>query len=202
MFKQSVNIYSVVFLFSTRFQSFSQNIKYSVLQIVTSSINAFNIPIFLSKAGKLTFEIKALPNNGSDRSSFKKTESAIEILPKPFRIISFTLNASEQPNQELKEGATAILSWRVEGEDIQVKLDPIIGDVPPVGSRELPVNQAFPSQIKLQVNDKLGKQQPQEKAFAIAVIKKVEPTVAPPPILPAPQTTPDGSKYKSPVSDR
>lgn len=149
-----------------------------------------NIPISLLKAGKFTFEIKALPNNGSDRSSLKKTESAIEILPKPFRIVSFTLNSSEQPNQELKEGATAILSWRVEGEDIQVKLDPIIGDVPPVGSRKLPVNQAFPSQIKLQVNDKLGKQQPQEKAFAIAVIKKVEPTVAPPPILPAPQTTP------------
>ena len=181
---------------------FDSKLQNLCTKIENKQLECRNIPIFLSKAGKFTFEIKALPNNGSDRSSFKKTESAIEILPKPFRIISFTLNASEQPNQELKEGATAILSWRVEGEDIQVKLDPIIGDVPPVGSRELPVNQAFPSQIKLQVNDKLGKQQPQEKAFAIAVIKKVEPTVAPPPILPAPQTTPDGSKYKSPVSDR
>ncbi|MEI6445480.1 MAG: hypothetical protein WCO29_20720 [Nostocales cyanobacterium ELA583] len=149
-----------------------------------------NIPISLLKAGKFTFEIKALPNNGSDRSSLKKTESAIEILPKPFRIVSFTLNGSEQPNQELKEGATAILSWEVEGEDVQVKLDPIIGNVLPVGSQKLPVNQAFPSQIKLQVHDKLGKQQPQEKAFAIAVIKKVEPTVPPSSILPAPQTTP------------
>jgi hypothetical protein len=54
----------------------------------------------------------------------------------------------------------------------------------------LEVNSALPSQIKLQVNDKLGKQQPQEKAFAIAIIKKVEPTVPPPFILPAPQTTP------------
>jgi len=181
---------------------FDSKLQNLCAKIENQQLECRNIPISLLKAGKFTFEIKALPNNGSDRSSFKKTESAIEILPKPFRIISFTLNASEQPNQELKEGATAILSWRVEGEDIQVKLDPIIGDVPPVGSRELPVNQAFPSQIKLQVNDKLGKQQPQEKAFAIAVIKKVEPTVAPPPILPAPQTTPDGSKYKSPVSDR
>jgi hypothetical protein len=148
-----------------------------------------NIPISLLKAGRFTFEIKALPNNDSDRSSLKKTESAIEILPKPFRIVSFTLNSSEQPNQELKEGATAILSWRVEGEDIQVKLDPF-GNVPAVGSKSLEVNSALPSQIKLQVNDKLGKQQPQEKAFAIAVIKKVEPTVPPPFILPAPQTTP------------
>lgn len=181
---------------------FDSKLQNLCTKIENQQLECRNIPIFLSKAGKFTFEIKALPNNGSDRSSFKKTESAIEILPKPFRIISFTLNGSEQPNQELKEGATAILSWRVEGEDIQVKLDSIIGDVPPVGSRELRVNQAFPPQIKLQVNDKLGKQQPQEKAFAIAVIKKVEPTVAPPPILPAPQTTPDGSKYKSPVSDR
>jgi hypothetical protein len=150
-----------------------------------------NIPISLLKAGKFTFEITAFSNNGSDKKLPKKTESAIEILPKPFRIVSFTLNGSELPNQELKEGTTAILSWQVEGEDIQVKLlDPIIGYVPSVGSQKLPVNQAFPSQIKLQVNDKLGKRQPQEKAFAIAVIKKVEPTIPPPSILPAPQTTP------------
>jgi hypothetical protein len=154
-----------------------------------------NIPISLLKAGKFTFELKALPNNGSDRSSLKKTESAIEILRKPFRIVSFTLNRSEKPNQELQEGATAIFSWRVEGEDIQVKLDPI-GDVSAVGSLSLDVNSALPSQIKLQVNDKLGKQQPQEKAFAIAIIKKVEPTVPPPFISPAPQTTPVFPSFK------
>jgi hypothetical protein len=53
------------------------------------------------------------------------------------QVIKFAfLNSSEQPNQELKEGATAILSWRVEGEDIQVKLDPF-GNVPAVGSKSL-----------------------------------------------------------------
>jgi hypothetical protein len=145
------------------------------------------IPISLSKVGKFTFEIKAFPNNGSDSSS-SFTASAIEISPKPFTIVYFRLNNSEEPNQELKEGTKAIFSWRVDGEDIEVKLD-LIGNVPAVGSLPLEVNSALPSQIKLQVNDKLGKQQPQEKAFAIA-IKKVEPTVAPPPILPAPQTTP------------
>lgn len=144
-----------------------------------------NIPILVSKAGKFTFEIQALPNNGSDRISSKKTASAIEILPKPFRIISFTLNGSEQPNQELKEGETATLSWRVEGEDIQVKLDPF-GNEEQVGSRKLQVNQAFPSQIRLQVYDKLGQQQSQEKSFAIAVIKPPPPE----PILPIPEITP------------
>ncbi|MBD2449289.1 hypothetical protein H6G76_19425 [Nostoc sp. FACHB-152] len=146
-----------------------------------------NISIPALKAGKYTFQIKALSNNGSDRNSAKKTESTIEILPKPFRIVSFTLNGSEQPNQELKEGTTATLSWRVEGEDIQVKLEPF-GDVPPIGSKELRVNQALPSPIKLQVTDKSGKQTPQDRAFAIAVIKPPQPTPTLP--IPIPQVTP------------
>ncbi|MDB9341360.1 MULTISPECIES: hypothetical protein [Cyanophyceae] len=144
-----------------------------------------NISIPASKAGKFTFEIKAFSNNVNERNSSKKTESVIEILPKPFRIISFRINGTEEPIRELQEGETAILSWNVEGEDIRVKLDPI-GDVPPVGSRTLQVNRAFPSQIKLQVNDKLGRQQSQEKAFSFTVIPKVEPT----PILPIPESTP------------
>ncbi|MFM7368168.1 MAG: hypothetical protein ACKO2Z_10270, partial [Sphaerospermopsis kisseleviana] len=125
----------------------------------------------------------------------KKTESVIEVLPKPFRIISFTLNGSEQPNQELKEGETATLYWRVEGEDIQVKLDPIIGNVEPSGSRQLQVNQAFPSQIRLQVYDKLGKQQPQEKSFAIAVIQPPPPPPPPPSVIPTPDIIPPLSGF-------
>jgi len=143
------------------------------------------ISISALKPGKFIYKITALSNNGSEKTSTKKTESTIEILPKPFRIVSFTINGSQEPNQELKEGDKAILSWRVEGEDIQVKLSPL-GDVQPVGSESLTVNQALPSQITLQVNDKSGKQQPQERAFVIAVIKKVEPT----PIFPTPGVSP------------
>ncbi len=142
-----------------------------------------NIPVPASKAGKFTFELKAFPNNGSQKVSAKKTENKIEVLPKPFKIVSFTINGRDQPTFVLNEGETAKLDWRVEGEDIQVKFDPIIGDVPPVGSRQIPVNLAFPSQIKLQVIDKFGKQQPLEKSFAITVNKKVEPTPTPPPII-------------------
>lgn len=150
-----------------------------------------NIPIDKLNSGKFTFEIQAFPNNGSDKSSSKKTESVIEVLPKPFKIISFTLNGSEQPNQELKEGETATLSWRVEGEDIQVKFEPIIGNVEPSGTRQLQVNQAFPSQIRLQVYDKLGKQQPQEKSFAIAVIQPPPP----PSVIPTPDIIPPLSGF-------
>ncbi|MEH2138329.1 COG1470 family protein [Nostoc sp.] len=158
-----------------------------------------NIPLTAYKAGKFGFEIKAFPNNGSDKVSAKKTESKIEILPKPFKIVSFTINGSEQQNLELKEGTTATLSWRVEGENIQVKLQPYGDDVPLAGSKQLPVNLAFPSQISLQVNDISNKQQPQQRGFAITVIKKVVPTPTPrinPIPLPLP---PNNSPFKSPL---
>ncbi|WP_375492194.1 hypothetical protein [uncultured Nostoc sp.] len=152
-------------------------------------LRCINIPLLAYKAGKYAFEIKAFPNNGSQKTSFKKTESKIEILPKPFKIVSFRINGSEQPNLVLNEGESATLSWRVEGENIQVKLLPYGNDVPAVGSMKLPVNQAFPPQIGLLVNDISGKQQPQQRGFAITVIKKVEPTPIPS-INPIPPTLP------------
>ncbi|MEH2252007.1 hypothetical protein [Nostoc sp.] len=112
-----------------------------------------------------------MSNNGSQKNSLKKIDSNIEILPKPFNIVSFRINGSEQPNLVLKEGESTTLNWRVEGENIQVKLLPYGNDVEPVGSIKLPVNQAFPPQIALQVNDISGKQQPQQRGFAITVIK-------------------------------
>ncbi|MEH2071777.1 MAG: hypothetical protein V7K47_27105 [Nostoc sp.] len=157
-----------------------------------------NIPLSASKAGKFAFKIKAFPNNGSQKIDAKNTESKIEILPKPFKIISFTINGSEQPNVVLNEGATATLNWKVEGENIQVKLQPYGNDVAPVGSIKLPVNLAFPPQIALQVNDISGKQQPQQRGFAITVIKKVVPTPVPP-LNPIQPTLPRSNPFKSPL---
>ncbi len=119
---------------------------------------------------RLVLKKLAFPNNGSDKISSKKTESKIGILPKPFKIVSFRINGSEQPNVVLNEGESATLSWRVEGENIQVKLLPYGNDVKPVDSIKLPVNQAFPPQIGLLVNDISGKQQPQQRGFAITDI--------------------------------
>lgn len=157
-----------------------------------------NIPLAATKAGNFAFEIKALSNNGSQKPSFKKTESKIVILPKPFKIVSFTINGSEQQNLELNEGTTATLSWRVEGENIQVKLLPY-GDVKPVDSKPLPVNLAFPPQITLQVSDISGKQQPQQRGFAITVIKKVEPTPTPSINPLAPNLPSNSSPFKTPL---
>ncbi|MEH1778616.1 MAG: hypothetical protein V7L26_05620 [Nostoc sp.] len=165
-------------------------------------LRCINIPLLAYKAGKYAFEIKAFPNNGSQKTSFKKTESKIEILPKPFKIVSFRINGSEQPNLVLNEGESATLSWRVEGENIQVKLLPYGNDVPAVGSMKLPVNQAFPPQIGLLVNDISGKQQPQQRGFAITVIKKVEPTPIPS-INPIPPTLPPSNNpFKTPLPQR
>ncbi|MEH1822337.1 MAG: hypothetical protein V7L31_25215 [Nostoc sp.] len=162
-------------------------------------LRCINIPLLAYKAGKYAFEIKAFPNNGSQKTSLKKTESKIEILPKPFKIVFFRINGSEQPNLVLNEGESATLSWRVEGENIQVKLLPYGNDVPAVGSMKLPVNQAFPPQIGLLVNDISGKQQPQQRGFAITVIKKVEPTPIPS-INPIPPTLPPSNNpFKTPL---
>ncbi|MDF5707591.1 MAG: hypothetical protein PUP90_07885 [Nostoc sp. S4] len=161
-------------------------------------IQCKNIPLSASKAGNFAFQIKAFPNNGSQKIDSKNTESKIEILPKPFKIVSFTINGSEQPNVVLNEGATATLNWKVEGENIQVKLQPYGNDVAPVGSIKLPVNLAFPPQIALQVNDISGKQQPQQRGFAITVIKKVVPTPVPP-LNPIQPTLPRSNPFKSPL---
>ncbi|MEH2046372.1 COG1470 family protein [Nostoc sp.] len=161
-----------------------------------------NIPLVANKVGNFAFEIKAVSNNGSGKINSKKAESKIQILPKPFKIVYFKINGSEQPNLVLNEGTSAILSWRVEGENIQVKLLPYGNDVPAVGSTKFPVNQAFPPQIGLLVNDISGKQQPQQRGFAITVLKKVEPTPIPginpiPSILP-----PSNSPFKTPFPRR
>ncbi|OUL31000.1 hypothetical protein BV378_02525 [Nostoc sp. RF31YmG] len=137
-----------------------------------------NIPIPPLKAGKYAFELKALANNGSEKISAKKIDG-VEVLANPINILYFTINGNEQPSQSLKEGETATLTWRVEGEDIQVKLLPYGNDLKPIGSLKLPVISEFPSQIALQVIDKSGKQPPQQRGFAIAVIKKVVPTPTP-----------------------
>jgi hypothetical protein len=164
-----------------------------------TQLQCINISIQAIKAGNFAFEIKAFPNNGSEKISSKKTDSKIAILPKPFKIVSFRINGSEQPNLVFNEGESATLSWRVEGENIQVKLLPYGNDVKPVGSIKLPVNQAFPPRIGLLVNDISGKQQSQERGFAITVIKKVEPTPTPSinPLAPNPPS--NSSPFKSPL---
>lgn len=149
-----------------------------------------NVPVATPQPGKYTFELRAFSKSGKPPNS-QPVESKIAILPKPFKIIFFKLNDSQVPNQVFKEGKPLNLSWKVEGEDINVELSPY-GNVATTGSQKLIANQALPSEIKLIVTDKFGKKE--TKGFSV----KVE-TPPPPPspfLLPFPSPSPSPSPFR------
>lgn len=135
------------------------------------------IPLPARSAGTFIYELKAYSRDITDRIS-TKLSNKIEVLAKPFNIVFFRINNSEKSNQVLNEGKTVILTWKVEGENIEVKLLPYGDILPLVGSKKLDVIKNFPSPLTLQVTDKSGKQQAQQKAFAITV-KEIQPTPSP-----------------------
>ena len=139
-------------------------------------LSCTNVPMATPQPGKYTFELRAFSKSGKPPNS-QPAESKIEILPKPFKIIYFTLNNSQIPNQVFKEGTPLTLSWKVEGEDISVELSPY-GNLPTTYSQKLIANQALPPEIQLIVTDKFGKKQ--TKGFSV----KVE--TPPPPPSPSP----------------
>ena len=122
--------------------------------------------------GNFIYDLKAYSLNINDRTSIKSTENRIEVLSKPFNIVFFKINGSEQANQVLNEGKKAVLTWRVEGEDIQVQLLPYGEKLPQQGEKKLDIIKNFPSPITLEVTDISGKRQPQQKSFAISVKEK------------------------------
>lgn len=131
--------------------------------------------------GIFSYELTAFSTNVNDRNSTKSAPNKIEVLPKPFNIVFFrinNINSSDKPNLELNEGDTITLSWKVEGENVSVKLSPY-GDVQQGGTKQLSVIRDFPNRILLQVNGTSSNQPPQERGFAITVRPKPTPTVAP-----------------------
>lgn len=147
---------------------------------VNQVLKCTNVPLVASKAGKYTFELQILSKTGK-QSNYKPADTnTVEILPKPFKIVYFTLNGSEEPNIVLKDGAPLTLSWKVEGEDINVELS-TSGNVDRSGSQKLKANQALPSRIEIIVTDKFGNKA--TKGFSI----KVE---TPPPLLQIPPSSP------------
>ncbi|MGB3650717.1 MAG: hypothetical protein WBA41_05835 [Rivularia sp. (in: cyanobacteria)] len=138
--------------------------------------------------GTFIYELKAYSLNINNRPSTKNTENKVEVIAKPFNIVFFKINGSEQPNQVLNEGEKATLTWKVRGEDIQVQLLPYGDILPQQGERKLDVIKNFPSPVTLQITDISGKRQPQQKSFAISVKEKqatpnpfISPLLIPPP---------------------
>ncbi len=133
--------------------------------------------------GTLMYELKAYSRNEKNRISTEITKNNIQIVSQPFNIIFFKINGSEQLNQILNEEDKVTLTWKVEGEDIEVKLLPYQYNLPKQGKQVLKVIKNFPSPIELVVTDKSGQQQPQRKGFAISVKEKPSPPniiIAPP----------------------
>ncbi|AKG21656.1 COG1470 family protein [Calothrix sp. 336/3] len=125
-----------------------------------------NFPIETLNPGKYSLELQPISKSIS-QSGIKPGETKIEVIAKEMRIVSFTLNNSSVPNQVLNNGQQVILSWQVEGDDVNVELSPY-GSVEKTGSKVLTANQALPSQITLTVADKYG-QSPVKKGFSLTV---------------------------------
>ncbi len=149
---------------------------------VNQALTCTNVPVAAPKAGKYTFEIQAFSKSG-EQSNSKAIQTNVEILPKPFKIVYFTLNGSNEPNIVIKDGQPLTLSWKVEGEDINIELSPF-GNVPLSGSQKLKANQALPSRIEIIVTDKSGNKA--TKGFSIKVETPPQPALQVPQSAPSP----------------
>ncbi|MEH2423247.1 MAG: hypothetical protein V7K48_20745 [Nostoc sp.] len=158
-----------------------------------------NIDILVNKVGVFTPEIIVKTFKVFDRNSTKQADSKIEMLAKPFKIAFFKINGKnsiDQANIVLNEGENVALSWNVEGENIQVKLDPY-GNVKPIDTKSFINISNFPQRVALQVTDAYGKQE--ERAFFITVKSKPIPT----PNLVTPAPSPTQNIFKPfPISPR
>jgi len=125
-----------------------------------------NVPMPTPLPGKYTFELQAFSKSHKPPSS-QPSESKIEILPKPFKIIYFTINGSQDLNLVFKEGQPLLLSWKVEGEDIHFGIPPYGNDLGPTNSLKLTANKSL-HEIQLIVTDDFGSK-PKRKGFSIEV---------------------------------
>ncbi|NMG18251.1 hypothetical protein [Brasilonema bromeliae] len=148
----------------------------------------FSLPA--SNPGTFTYDISAI---SGDQVSNKQAQNPVEILPKPFKIVFFKINNIDNSQKQsivLNEGDQITVSWKVEGENVSVKLSLNNGDVPVPqtgNTSQIPVDVNFPRQIILTVTDKFGKLPPQPKGFLIIV--KPKPTPASDLITPSPSPT-------------
>lgn len=134
-----------------------------------------SIDISVNKIGRFIPEIIVETFKVFDRNSTKQADSKIEIVAKPFKIAFFKINgkdSTDQANIVLNEGENVALSWNVDGENIQVKLDPY-GNVKPIDTKSFLNISNFPQKVALQVTDASGKQE--ERAFFITVKSKLTP---------------------------
>ncbi len=117
------------------------------------------ITVLATAPGTYTFALQPI-SKSPYQPNLKPTEIKVNIKPKQFKIVSFTLNGSEQRNLVLNDGTTAIVKWQVEGDaqGIQVDLSPSYNNVGLSGTKEFLVNSALKA-IKIIVTDKFTQKQ-------------------------------------------
>ncbi|MGD1910012.1 MAG: hypothetical protein ACFB2X_03875 [Rivularia sp. (in: cyanobacteria)] len=138
--------------------------------------------------GTFFYELKASSSNDTDRESVQKSEK-IKVVAKPSKIIYLKLNErdiSQNTYQTLRENEKAILRWKVEGknEDVKVELIPNGNLLPLSGKREINVTKNL-NKIGIKVTDISGRP-PKEQFFGISV----EEELSPPNIFIIPPSTP------------
>ncbi len=142
-----------------------------------------NILVKTPQPGKYTVLVLAFSKSRPPQPPFQSVPVMVDILPKPLKIVFFTLNGSQEPTRVLNDGTPVNLSWKIEGsEDIDVELS-LSGKVEASGSRQIRANQALPSIIELTATDKFGGKD--SKRFSIKVNPPPQPPSAQPP---SPQT--------------
>lgn len=121
----------------------------------------------IKKPDSYVFALKAIPKGGENDKLEPKQTELIKILPRPPRILKFTINGKPVNNKYLipiskeKKVQPLIFSWQVDASDsTQVQLLPAPGSVPLKGSISLnPDPKPSTMTLMLQVTTTTGQQQ-------------------------------------------
>jgi hypothetical protein len=148
---------------------FSQGIPRELRRLCTveEQLVCQKVKTGIKKPGSYVFALKAIPKGGENDKLEPKQTELIKILPRPPRILKFTVNGLPANNKYLipikkdKKVLPLTLSWQVDASDsTQVQLLPAPGSVPLRGSISLnPDLKPSSMTLMLQVTTTTGQQQ-------------------------------------------
>lgn len=140
----------------------------------------------MKKPGSYVFALKAIPKGGENDKLEPKQTEIIKILPRPPRILKFTINGKPVNNKYLipiskdRKVLPLIFAWQVDASDsTQVQLLPAPGSVPLKGSISLnPGSKPSTMTLMLQVTTTTGQQQVRSLILETYDPQAQDPTVA------------------------
>ncbi|MFN6486066.1 MULTISPECIES: hypothetical protein [unclassified Nostoc] len=148
---------------------FSQGIPHELRRLCTlaEQLVCQKVKTGIKKPGSYVFALKAIPKGDENDKIEPKQTEVIKILPRPPRILKFTINGKPVNNKYLipiskdKKVLPLIFAWQVDASDsTQVQLLPAPGSVPLKGSISLnPGPKPSTMTLMLQVTTTTGQQQ-------------------------------------------